>query len=861
MPTVPCSEREQICCPEGSGGSMIPPLPVPEESLMTIGAPIYFFVLCWIFMGVDIVSGYFCNAIEVITSQEKDISVKDPKTKESRKFRIKVWNDTVANLTLMALGSSAPEILLSVIELLGNDMYAGELGANTIVGSAAFNLFIICGVCINVIPSGEERKIVGTKVYACTASFSIFAYLWLFFVLAIWTPDIVEIWEAVVTFSFFPLLVILAYVLDKDLLFTKKKQASDKALEYDFGVGALPQQKVVEMRKKLKDAYGDMSEEKMMQLVANEIEKTQRKSRAAYRSQSAARKPARSLEERRRMSGQVIPVNIPPENGNGAPPTVDCFWCSTSYSVLEKGEPDDKSATGGTGCVTVTIGRSSGGFPASVFFATADGEGKDDPRTGKPRGIAKAPEDYEHKEGWVEFAADETEQSIKIKIVDDESFEQDEDFCVILKEVKCENGHKMDIDPDFAKTVVTIIDDDEPGQLQFTKDEYFAVEGQDPFALCEVERINGSSGKITCEYKTQDVTATAGTDYKETTGTLVFDKGVTTQAIKIPIIDDDAIEKKEKFRVLIHSATGGAKFTENTDGGFENGLCDVFITNNPQSVEKINKILLFYREQAEANKIATSSWAEQFSGAIYVNGSKEEQAESSWLDVFMHCLAVFWKVLFAFIPPSELFGGKLCFIVSLVAIGFVTAIIGDIAAMLGCAAGIRDNITAITIVALGTSLPDTFASMNAAKQDDCADNSIGNVTGSNSVNVFLGLGIQWCIGAIYWHQLYDSGDTEAITKWEDQLFQGKTYKEWGYIDQTVSMGRFVYPAGALGFSVGVFSGLALCCIAFLAFRRKVYGAELGGADGPKKASTLVCVSFWVAYLALSILYTEGYIVF
>jgi solute carrier family 8 (sodium/calcium exchanger) len=30
--------------------------------------------------------------------------------------RVAVWNPTVANLTLMALGSSAPEILLSVIE-------------------------------------------------------------------------------------------------------------------------------------------------------------------------------------------------------------------------------------------------------------------------------------------------------------------------------------------------------------------------------------------------------------------------------------------------------------------------------------------------------------------------------------------------------------------------------------------------------------------------------------------------------------------------------------------------------------------------------------------------------------------------
>lgn len=29
---------------------------------------------------------------------------------------VRVWNETVSNLTLMALGSSAPEILLSVIE-------------------------------------------------------------------------------------------------------------------------------------------------------------------------------------------------------------------------------------------------------------------------------------------------------------------------------------------------------------------------------------------------------------------------------------------------------------------------------------------------------------------------------------------------------------------------------------------------------------------------------------------------------------------------------------------------------------------------------------------------------------------------
>lgn len=45
---------------------------------------------------------------------------------------------------------------------------------------------------------------------------------------------------------------------------------------------------------------------------------------------------------------------------------------------------------------------------------------------------------------------------------------------------------------------------------------------------------------------------------------------------------------------------------------------------------------------------------------------------------------------------------------------------------------------------------DTFASKTAAIEDDTADNSVGNVTGSNAVNVFLGIGIAWTIAAVYW---------------------------------------------------------------------------------------------------------------
>jgi solute carrier family 8 (sodium/calcium exchanger) len=85
--------------------------------------------------------------------------------------------------------------------------------------------------------------------------------------------------------------------------------------------------------------------------------------------------------------------------------------------------------------------------------------------------------------------------------------------------------------------------------------------------------------------------------------------------------------------------------------------------------------------------------------------------------------------------------------------------------------GLKPAVTAITFVALGTSLPDTFASKQAAQESKNADSAIGNVTGSNSVNVFLGLGLPWVIAVIYYES---SGD------------------------------KFIVPAGNLAFSVIVF---------------------------------------------------------
>ena len=138
---------------------------------------------------------------------------------------------TMANLTLMALGSSAPEILLNVIQTAQTlSVPPPELGASTIVGSAAFNLLVISGC--SIIGVGEEyKKVEQYGVFAITSITSLFAYIWLYLVLKVITPNEVEIWEAVLTFVFFPILLIVSYAADRCSTYYKEKEASETEIE------------------------------------------------------------------------------------------------------------------------------------------------------------------------------------------------------------------------------------------------------------------------------------------------------------------------------------------------------------------------------------------------------------------------------------------------------------------------------------------------------------------------------------------------------------------------------------------------------------------------------------------------------
>lgn len=189
----------------------------------------------------------------------------------------------------------------------------------------------------------------------------------------------------------------------------------------------------------------------------------------------------------------------------------------------------------------------------------------------------------------------------------------------------------------------------------------------------------------------------------------------------------------------------------------------------------------------------------------------------------MHFLTLFWKVIFATIPPAGLGAGYPCFVISIAMIGVCTAVIGDVAGHLGCFIYLKDSVNAIAFVALGTSVPDTFASKTAAIQDDTADASVGNVTGSNAVNVFLGVGIAWSMAAIY----HEAKGTE---------------------------GGFSVDPASLGFSVTIFCIEAVLAIAILMLRRNpAIGGELGGPRKVKIICSSIFVFFWVFYVFIAAL--------
>ncbi|XP_048378191.1 sodium/calcium exchanger 3-like isoform X1 [Stegostoma tigrinum] len=841
-------------------------------------AIVYFVAMLYMFLGVSIIADRFMASIEVITSQEKEITITLPNG-ETSMATVRIWNETVSNLTLMALGSSAPEILLSLIEVCGHGFLAGQLGPGTIVGSAAFNMFVIIAVCIYCIPDGEVRRVKHLRVFFVTASWSIFAYIWMYLILAVFSPGIVQVWEGLLTLMFFPVCVVFAWIADKRLLFYKyvyKRYRADKrrgiiietegelpkGIEMDgkmvleHGDSVLPDGTVISLEAKdldesrkeairilkdLKQKYPDRELEQMVELANYYALLHQQKSRAFYRIQATRMMTgAGNILKKHAADHTKKTANL-----NEARPDPAEEMCSKICF-----EPANYQCFENCGLVTLTV-VCKGGEQNSTFYV--------DYRT--EDGSANAGSDYEYTEGTLIFKPGETTKEITVGIIDDDIFEEDEHFFVRLGNLRSGDAEGMfDSDPtEYPKgrlvtplvATVTILDDDHAGIFTFEDKVYHVSESVGVMEL-KVLRTSGARGTVMVPYRTVEGTARGGgVDYEDAVGELEFLNDETMKTIQVKIVDDEEYEKQENFFVVLEKPRwmkrgisallladdeSNGKLTAEEEEARriaemgkpilgEHSKLEVIIEESYEFKSTVDKLI---KKTNLALVIGTHSWWEQFMEAITVSaGDGEDEDDTrdeklpSCFDYVMHFLTVFWKVLFAFVPPTEYWNGWACFIVCMTVIGLLTAFINDLASHFGCTVGLKDSVTAVVFVALGTSVPDTFASKVAALQDQYADASIGNVTGSNAVNVFLGIGVAWSVAAIYW-----------ATK-------GKEFK--------------VDP-GTLAFSVTLFTIFAFVAISVLLYRRRSHiGGELGGTRRGKILTCIMFVSLWLLYVVFSAL--------
>ncbi|KAJ6649303.1 Sodium/calcium exchanger 3 [Pseudolycoriella hygida] len=827
----------------------------PQENLTfsdrLFRGSVYFLVMAYLFVGVAIVSDRFMAAIEVITSNEKKVKVRKPDG-SVQVIKVRVWNETVANLTLMALGSSSPEILLSIIEVIGKNFKAGDLGPGTIVGSAAFNLFIIIGVCISVVPNGEYRKIKHLRVFLITASWSVFAYVWLFLILSYFSPGRVEVWEAVLTFIFFPLCVYMAYAAELRLYFYKylskeyrmnkrgiviQSEAHSVTCNGNDKVGSLGNiMELYEEEKHFEDArkeymtmlqtvrqeFPNSSLEKLEIIAQERLMTREPKSRAFYRIQ-ATRKIIGSGDILRKIAIQAendlteVKAELQRLIAEPEEEKEICrvFFEPGHYAIMEN--CDNFQAR--------VVRRGDLSSTVTVTYETEDGS-------------AEADIDYVRTKGTLIFSPGVTEQRFSLQVIDDELYEQDKHFYVRLSHVS---------EPAILSTpkvaTIMIIDDDHGGSFTFTCKDHELVESVGVYEL-KVQRNFGARGKVVVPYWTENGTAKAGKDFEPLQGQLEFENNECEKVIRLVVVEEGSYEKDVSLSVeLGEPRVVGAYDIEEADAKAPEDLTekDKLVLLGRPKLGEITKAHLRIKESGEfkntvdklvqrANHnilIGKSSYKQQFKDAWNVSAgdSNDENAEPSRFDYVMHYISLFWKLIFAVIPPPEMYGGYICFTVSILFIGYLTTLLGDVASHFGCTLGVKDSVTAIVFVAGGTSLPDTFASKIAAVNDKRADNAIGNVTGSNAVNVFLGIGIAWTLAAIY------------------HAYHGLVFE--------------VNP-GTLGFSLSLFLAAALIAFAVLFYRRS-RGGELGGPKASKYTASAILIALWVFYLIVSTLEAYGFI--
>lgn len=251
-------------------------------------------------------------------------------------------------------------------------------------------------------------------------------------------------------------------------------------------------------------------------------------------------------------------------------------------------------------------------------------------------GEATVASDYSLTPGKLTWSdKDSRSQKIPLTIIDDDQFEGNESFTLILHTPT--GGASLGTN---AQLVITILDNEvatdkatistppkppsndsineEPNQtdkhqtstLQFLATTYYVNEGIGPVTAFTVTRNGGSEGAVTVQYTiTNEGTANIGLDYLGGIGILSWADGDNTpKAIDLTLVDDQLIEDPETIQLRLDNPTGGA-----TLGLYQSAT--LIITDN----DKLPAVT------APTDEIAQL----QFTSPIYWSTTEDKSAELS----------------------------------------------------------------------------------------------------------------------------------------------------------------------------------------------------------------------------------------
>ncbi len=171
--------------------------------------------------------------------------------------------------------------------------------------------------------------------------------------------------------------------------------------------------------------------------------------------------------------------------------------------------------------------------------------------------------DYKSANGTLTFAPGQTTKTFTILVTGDKLAEATEFFDVLF-----ESSDNVDLVRDTAR--VTIVDNDPIPSLSINSVSMKEGTGSGADAVFTVKLSKASGAPVTVHYSSLDGTAAAGSDYDQTSGTLTFAPGQTTQTVKVHVTGDSLSEANETFQVLLSDATNATIRTSIGKGTIKN---------------------------------------------------------------------------------------------------------------------------------------------------------------------------------------------------------------------------------------------------------------------------------------------------